>query len=53
MDSCYQLLLSKDILAILDGDEEFGIYLSADGSSMQLRMPYLSEPCILVDTSYL
>ena len=46
MDNCYQLLTSKEILAVLDGDEELGTYQSADGSSIPLRMPYLSGPAL-------
>mgnify|MGYP000847126960 CR=1 FL=1 len=46
MDSKYNLLLTKDIFAILDGDTEFGPYQFSDGSSVQLQMPYLSGPVL-------
>lgn len=46
MDNKYNLLLTKDIFAILDGDAEFGPYQFSDGSSVQLQMPYLSGPTL-------
>lgn len=40
--SPYELLRSKDIIAILDGDTSFGAYEVCKGKSIDVRMPYLS-----------
>lgn len=45
MESGYKLLLTKDIIAILDGDEEIGgTFKFSDATSITLKMPYLSGP---------
>ena len=46
METKYNLLLTKEIMAILDGDEELGSHQNTDGSSIPLRMPYLSGPTL-------
>ena len=46
METEYNLLLTKEIMAILDGDEELGSHQNTDGSSIPLRMPYLSGPTL-------
>ena len=39
MESSYKLLLTKDIIAILDGDEEIGeIFKFSDGTNITLKM---------------
>lgn len=44
--STYELLRSKDIIAILDGDTSFGAYEVCKGKSIDVRMPYLSGPTL-------
>lgn len=44
--SPYELLRSKDIIAILDGDTSFGAYEVCKGKSIDVRMPYLSGPTL-------
>lgn len=43
-DSPYELLRTKDIIAILDGDTKYGKYEFSDGTELQIMMPYLSGP---------
>lgn len=43
-NSIYEILKSKDIIAILDGDSKFGLYSFDDGGSVPVAMPYLSGP---------
>ena len=38
----YELLRTKEIIAILDGDTKFGQYEFEDGKSVDVAMPYLS-----------
>lgn len=40
----YNLLRSKEIIAILDGDSRFGDYSFGDSSKIEISMPYLSGP---------
>lgn len=42
--SLYGLLRTKEIIAILDGDTEYGTYKFEDGSEIRVVMPYLSGP---------
>lgn len=44
MDDKFNLLEDKSIIAILDGDTILGSHTLSDGSSIELRMPYLSGP---------
>jgi hypothetical protein len=47
MQSKYDLLRSKKILSILDGDENFGEFETKEGKqSVNISMPYLSGPVI-------
>ena len=46
MENEYNLLLTKEIMAVLDGDEELGSHQNTDGFSVALRMPYLSGPTL-------
>ena len=43
-DSPYELLRTKEIIAILDGDTKYGKYEFNDGTELQIMMPYLSGP---------
>lgn len=43
-DSLFELLCSKDIIAILDGDTSFGNYEFDDGSTVKMALPYQSGP---------
>lgn len=38
----YELLRTKEIIAILDGDNNYGIYKFEDGTLLKVAMPYLS-----------
>ena len=40
----YELLKTKAIYAILDGDTKLGNYDFEDGTSISVSMPYLSGP---------
>lgn len=40
----FELLRTKEIIAILDGDKNFGEYSFDDGKSIRISMPYLSGP---------
>lgn len=40
----YNLLKTKEIIAILDGDTKYGKYEFKDGTEIQIAMPYLSGP---------
>ena len=40
----YELLKTKSIYAILDGDTTLGSYDFEDGTSISVSMPYLSGP---------
>lgn len=43
----FDLLREKSIIAILDGDTDFGTITPADASSpIKISMPYLSGPAI-------
>ena len=42
-NSSYELLRTKEIIAILDGDTKYGKYEFNDGTEIQIRMPYLSS----------
>lgn len=44
IENKFKLLINKDIIAILDGDSELGVYKFIDGSTIQMKMPYLSGP---------
>ena len=44
MSNKFNLLKDKAIIEILDGDTELGTHNLSDGSSMVLKMPYLSGP---------
>lgn len=44
MSNKFNLLKDKSIIEILDGDTELGTHNLSDGSSMVLKMPYLSGP---------
>ena len=46
----YRQLMTKDIYAILDGDESFGEYESQEGKKIKIGLPYLSGP-VLCDIS--
>ena len=46
MECAYKLLLTKDIIGILDGDEELGEFKLSDETSIVLSMPYLSGPAL-------
>lgn len=46
MTNNFELLRNKEIIAILDGDKEFGEY-----NKIQIRMPYLSGPDICAMSS--
>lgn len=47
MSSPYDLLRSKNILAILDGDTMFGVYSFTDGKkNVEIKMPYLNGPAL-------
>lgn len=53
VSSLYRLLKTKEIIAILDGDSEFGLYEFNDGSAVRLAMPYLSGPDLCgISTSF-
>lgn len=43
-DSPYELLRTKEIFAILDGDTKYGKYEFNDGTELRIMMPYLSGP---------
>lgn len=43
-DSSYELLRTKEIIAILDGDTKYGKYEFNDGTELRIMMPYLSGP---------
>ena len=44
MSSSYDLLRSKNILAILDGDTVFGVYsFNDEKKNVEIKMPYLNE----------
>ena len=43
-NSSYELLRTKEIIAILDGDTKYGKYEFNDGTEIQIMMPYLSGP---------
>ena len=46
-ENVFSLLNNKEIIAILDGDNEYGEYDPEDGSStIKIKMPYLSGPTI-------
>ena len=40
----YALLKTKEIIAILDGDTDYGKFEFEDGTSVKVAMPYLSGP---------
>lgn len=40
----YELLKTKDIITILDGDIKYGDYEFEDGTTIKIAMPYLSGP---------
>lgn len=40
----YEVLKTKEIIGILDGDTNYGTYEFEDGTSVQIAMPYLSGP---------
>ena len=42
--SLYELLNTKEIIAILDGDTKYGKYIFEDETSIDISMPYLSGP---------
>ena len=42
----YELLRTKEIIAILDGDTDYGTYEFEDGTSIKVAMPYLSGTTI-------
>lgn len=42
--SLYELLKTKEIIAILDGDTKYGKYEFEDGAEITVSMPYLSGP---------
>jgi hypothetical protein len=42
--SLFELLRSKDIIAILDGDTDFGEYNFKDGRTIKIALPYQSGP---------
>lgn len=42
--SLYELLNTKEIIAILDGDTKYGKYTFEDETSIDISMPYLSGP---------
>ena len=44
--SQYEILRSKEIIAILDGDTPLGTYEIHRGESIEVRMPYLSGPML-------
>lgn len=46
----YKNLMTKDIYAILDGDESYGEYESRSGKKVRIALPYLSGP-VLCDIS--
>lgn len=41
-NSLFSLLRSKDIIAILDGDTDFGDYMLADDRTVKIALPYQS-----------
>lgn len=43
-NSIYNLLKTKDIISILDGDTNYGKYEFNDGTSVDIALPYLSGP---------
>lgn len=42
----YALLKTKEIIAILDGDTDYGTFKFEDGTSVKIAMPYLSGPTL-------
>ena len=45
--SKYELLREKNILAILDGDTDFGfLEINGENSNIKVSMPYLSGPML-------
>ncbi len=42
----YRNLMTKDIYAILDGDESYGEYESREGKKARIALPYLSGPAL-------
>lgn len=42
----YRNLMTKDIYAILDGDENYGVYESREGRKVRIGLPYLSGPAL-------
>ena len=48
----YELLKTKEIIAILDGDTKFGLYKFEDGSTVKLAMPYLKGPALCEMSTY-
>ena len=47
MSSSYDLLRSKNILAILDGDTAFGVYsFNDEKKNVEIKMPYLNGPAL-------
>lgn len=40
----YELLKTKEIIAILDGDTKYSTYEFEDGTTVTVAMPYLSGP---------
>ena len=42
----FELLKTKEIYAILDGDTKYGEYEFSDGRTITISMPYLSGPDI-------
>lgn len=49
----YELLKTKEIIAILDGDTAYGTHEFEDGTSVKIAMPYLSGPDLCgISTSF-
>lgn len=46
MPNSFELLKTKEIYAILDGDTKYGEYEFSDGRTITISMPYLSGPDI-------
>lgn len=46
MPNSFELLKTKEIYAILDGDTKYGEYEFSDGRTINISMPYLSGPDI-------
>ena len=52
-NNLYRLLKTKEIISILDGDSEFGLYEFSDGTTVKLALPYLSGPDLCdISTSF-